>query len=65
MSDAARRSEPSVTVPTSDPETTEKTFYFDGERLMRDVQAAARRNPWAFAAAGLLAGFALARFMKR
>jgi gas vesicle protein len=36
----------------------------DGERLMNDVQDLARRNPWAFAAAGLVAGFAASRFMK-
>jgi hypothetical protein len=36
----------------------------DGERLMSDVQDLARRNPWAFAAAGLFAGFAASRFMK-
>ncbi len=36
----------------------------DGERLMRDVQDMARRNPWAFAAGGLLVGFAASRFMK-
>jgi hypothetical protein len=36
----------------------------DGERLMSDVQDLARRNPWAFAAAGLVAGFAASRFMK-
>jgi hypothetical protein len=36
----------------------------DGERLMNDVQDLARRNPWAFAAAGLVVGFAASRFMK-
>jgi hypothetical protein len=36
----------------------------DGDRLMNDVQDLARRNPWAFAAAGLVAGFAASRFMK-
>jgi hypothetical protein len=36
----------------------------DGERLVHDVQDMARRNPWAFAAAGLLAGFAASRFVK-
>jgi gas vesicle protein len=36
----------------------------DGERLLRDVQDLARRNPWAFATAGLVAGFAASRFMK-
>lgn len=36
----------------------------DGQRLMSDVQDMARRNPWAFAAAGLVAGFAASRFMK-
>ena len=36
----------------------------DGQRLVSDVQDAARRNPWAFAAAGLIAGFAASRFMK-
>jgi hypothetical protein len=36
----------------------------DGQRLMDDVQDMARRNPWAFAAAGLVVGFAASRFMK-
>jgi hypothetical protein len=65
MSDAARRSEPTVTVPTTDPESISTERATDGDRLMRDVRAAARRNLWALAAAGLLAGFALARFLKR
>jgi gas vesicle protein len=36
----------------------------DGVRLMDDAQDAARRNPWAVAAAGLFIGFAASRFMK-
>lgn len=36
----------------------------DGQRLMSDAQDVARRNPWAVAAAGLVAGFAASRFMK-
>lgn len=36
----------------------------DGERLMDDVTEMARRQPWLFAAGGLLLGFAASRFMK-
>lgn len=36
----------------------------DGDRLMDDVTDLARRQPWLFAAGGLLLGFAASRFMK-
>ncbi|HEX2049664.1 MAG TPA: hypothetical protein VHJ34_03405 [Actinomycetota bacterium] len=36
----------------------------DGDRMMRDVEAFARRQPWAVAAGGLVVGFALSRFLK-
>lgn len=36
----------------------------DGDRLMNDVTEMARRQPWLFAAGGLLLGFAASRFMK-
>jgi hypothetical protein len=36
----------------------------DGERLLRDVEDAARRQPWLIAASGLVLGFAASRFLK-
>jgi hypothetical protein len=36
----------------------------DGERLLRDVEDFARRQPWLFAAGGLALGFAASRFLK-
>lgn len=36
----------------------------DGDRMMRDVESFARRQPWVVAAGGLVAGFALSRFLK-
>ena len=36
----------------------------DGDRILRDVEDYARRNPWAVAASGLVAGFAASRFLK-
>jgi ElaB/YqjD/DUF883 family membrane-anchored ribosome-binding protein len=36
----------------------------DGDRILRDVEDFARRNPWAVAAAGLLVGFAASRMLK-
>jgi hypothetical protein len=36
----------------------------DGDRILRDVEDYARRNPWAVAVGGLLAGFAASRFLK-
>jgi hypothetical protein len=35
-----------------------------GERLLRDVEDFARRQPWAVAAGGLVLGFAASRFLK-
>jgi ElaB/YqjD/DUF883 family membrane-anchored ribosome-binding protein len=36
----------------------------DGDRILRDVEDFARRNPWAVAAGGLLLGFATSRMLK-
>jgi hypothetical protein len=36
----------------------------NGERLLRDVEAVARRQPWLVAAGGLALGFAASRFLK-
>jgi hypothetical protein len=36
----------------------------DGERLLRDVEDFARRQPWLIAAGGLALGFAGSRFLK-
>jgi hypothetical protein len=36
----------------------------DGERLLRDVEDVARRQPWLVAASGLVFGFATSRFLK-
>ena len=36
----------------------------DGERLLRDVEDFARRQPWLVAAGGLTLGFAASRFLK-
>src|SRR5215218_2426187 len=36
----------------------------DGERLLRDVENVARRQPWLVAAGGLALGFAASRFLK-
>ena len=36
----------------------------DGERLLRDVEEVARRQPWLVAAGGLALGFAASRFLK-
>jgi len=36
----------------------------DGERLLRDVEHFARRQPWLVAAGGLALGFAASRFLK-
>ena len=36
----------------------------DADRLMGDLENVARRQPWAFAGAALVAGFATARFLK-
>jgi hypothetical protein len=35
-----------------------------GERILRDVEDYARRQPWAVAAGGLMLGFAASRFLK-
>jgi hypothetical protein len=35
-----------------------------GERILRDVEDLARRQPWAVAAGGLVLGFAASRFLK-
>jgi hypothetical protein len=35
-----------------------------GERILRDVEGFARRQPWAVAAGGLVLGFAASRFLK-
>jgi hypothetical protein len=35
-----------------------------GERLLRDIEDFARRQPWAVAAGGLVLGFAASRFLK-
>ena len=36
----------------------------DGDKLVRDVEDFARRNPWAVAAGGLVLGLAASRFLK-
>jgi hypothetical protein len=36
----------------------------DGERLLRDAEDVARRQPWLIAAGGLALGFAASRFLK-
>jgi hypothetical protein len=36
----------------------------DSERLMTDLEAIARKNPWGIAAGALLLGFAASRFLK-
>jgi hypothetical protein len=36
----------------------------DADRILGDVEAFARRQPWAFAAGGLALGFVLSRFLK-
>jgi hypothetical protein len=36
----------------------------DGDRILRDVEDFARRNPWAVAAGGLALGFAASRMLK-
>jgi hypothetical protein len=36
----------------------------DGDRLLRDVEDFARRNPWGVAAGGLVLGFAASRMLK-
>jgi ElaB/YqjD/DUF883 family membrane-anchored ribosome-binding protein len=36
----------------------------DGDRILRDVEDFARRNPWALAAGGLVLGFAASRMLK-
>ena len=36
----------------------------DGDRIVRDVEDLARRNPWAVAAGGLALGFAASRMLK-
>ena len=36
----------------------------DGDRLLRDVEQFARRNPWAVIAGGVFAGFAASRVLK-
>jgi hypothetical protein len=36
----------------------------DGQRLLRDVEGFARRQPWLIAGAGALAGFLTSRFVK-
>jgi len=36
----------------------------DGDRILRDVEDLARRNPWAVAAGGLALGFAASRMLK-
>jgi hypothetical protein len=36
----------------------------DGDRILRDAEDYARRNPWAVAAGGLVLGFAASRFLK-
>jgi hypothetical protein len=36
----------------------------DGDQILRDVEGFARRNPWAFAAGGLVLGLAASRFLK-
>jgi hypothetical protein len=36
----------------------------DGDRILRDVEDFARRNPWAIAAGGLVLGFAASRMLK-
>jgi hypothetical protein len=36
----------------------------DGDRILRDVEDFARRNPWTVAAGGLVLGFAASRMLK-
>ena len=36
----------------------------DGDRLVRDIEQFARRNPWAVIAGGMFAGFAASRVLK-
>jgi ElaB/YqjD/DUF883 family membrane-anchored ribosome-binding protein len=36
----------------------------DGDRILRDAEDFARRNPWAVAAGGLVLGFAASRMLK-
>jgi hypothetical protein len=36
----------------------------DGDRILRDVEDFARRNPWAVAAGGLVLGFVASRMLK-
>ena len=36
----------------------------DGDKILRDVEGFARRNPWAVAAGGLVLGLTASRFMK-
>ena len=36
----------------------------DGDRILRDVEDFARRNPWAVAAGGLVVGFVASRMLK-
>jgi hypothetical protein len=36
----------------------------DGDRILRDVEDFARRNPWAVAAGGMVLGFAASRMLK-
>jgi hypothetical protein len=36
----------------------------DGDRILRDAEEFARRNPWVVAAGGLVVGFAASRFLK-
>jgi hypothetical protein len=36
----------------------------DADKILRDVEDAARKNPWAVAAGGLALGFAASRFLK-
>jgi hypothetical protein len=36
----------------------------DGDKLVRDVEGFARRNPWAVAAGGLVLGLTASRFLK-
>jgi hypothetical protein len=38
--------------------------HANGERLLADVEAFARRQPWLVAAGGLALGFAASRFLK-
>jgi hypothetical protein len=36
----------------------------DGDRILRDIESAARQQPWAVVAGGVLLGFAASRFLK-